>query len=80
MIVPVIVVAIFCIWAAINDWISFKIKNKLTIPLILSGFAYHFIVGYVVAKDEGTSAALINGLRHFGWKSACVWKNESDKK
>ena len=60
--IPVVVVSIALLIATITDLRMFKIHNLLTIPLLLSGLAYH---GLVTGQDAFVSS-LLGALFGFG--------------
>jgi prepilin peptidase CpaA len=59
---PIFVVLIGCLIAAVTDVTRFKVYNLLTYPLLLSGLVYHCIVGGV----DGFSASVLGLLMGAG--------------
>jgi prepilin peptidase CpaA len=62
LVIPVVVVSVAIVIATITDLRSFKIHNLLTIPLLISGLAYH---GLVTGQD-GFVSSVLGALFGFG--------------
>jgi prepilin peptidase CpaA len=43
--VPIIIVLLAALFTAVTDLWKFKVYNILTVPLLISGFVYHSVVG-----------------------------------
>jgi prepilin peptidase CpaA len=59
--VPIIVVLVAALITTVTDLWRFKIYNVLTLPLLLSGLAYHFFVG----GTGGLAASLLGAVFGF---------------
>ncbi len=60
--VPLAVVSVAVLIAAVTDLRAFKIHNLLTLPLLVSGLAYHWYVG----GSDGLLASSLGALFGFG--------------
>ena len=60
-VLPIAVVLVATLIAAVTDLRSFKIHNALTLPLFLSGLLYHGVVGGM----EGLGTSALGGLFGF---------------
>jgi prepilin peptidase CpaA len=58
---PVLVVSASMIAAAIIDWWKFKVPNKLTFPIILSGWALGLANNFGLGAGEGGIGAALAG-------------------
>jgi prepilin peptidase CpaA len=58
---PVLVVCVGMLAAAIIDWWKFKVPNKLTFPLILSGWALGLANDFGLGAGEGGFVAALAG-------------------
>jgi prepilin peptidase CpaA len=59
--VPIIVVLVAALITTVTDLWRFKIYNVLTLPLLLSGLVYHFLVG----GTGGLAASLLGAVFGF---------------
>src|SRR6201988_4771129 len=59
---PVLVVCAGMIAAAIIDWWKFKVPNKLTFPLILSGWALGLVNTFTFDSETGLGLAGAGGI------------------
>jgi prepilin peptidase CpaA len=60
------VVSVFTLTAAICDYRSKKIPNRLTVPGFLAALVFHAVVGAVEAGWSGMGLGLLNSLAGFG--------------
>jgi len=54
---PILVICVGMLAAAIIDWWKFKVPNKLTYPLILSGWLLGLAIDVGFVTGEGGSAS-----------------------
>src|SRR5471030_554217 len=59
---PVVVICVGMLAAAIIDWWKFKVPNKLTFPLILSGWLLGLINTFTFDTDAGAGIAGAGGI------------------
>ena len=59
---PVVVICIAMLAAAIIDWWIFKVPNKLTFPIILTGWALGLVNTFTFDADAGVGIAGAGGI------------------
>ncbi len=59
IVVPVVVVSVFSLVAAMIDLWRFRVHNLLTFPLLISGVIYHTLIAYLFLPE----ASVLDGLQ-----------------
>src|ERR1700676_5327885 len=58
---PVVAICIGMIAAAVIDWWKFKVPNKLTFPLIISGWLFGLLINFGLDAGHGGIGASLTG-------------------